>query len=46
MVLKRYDLKNNLKKDLILKINDLANKKRYDSNIKPFSTEKATYLKC
>ena len=33
-------------KDLILKINDLANKKRYDSNIKPFSTEKATYLKC
>ena len=31
---------------MILKINDLANKERYDSNIKPFSTEKATYLKC
>ena len=28
------------------KINDLTNKKRYNSNIKPFSTEKATYLKC
>ena len=34
------------KKNLIFKINDLANKKRYDSNIKPFSIEKATYLKC
>ena len=34
------------KKDLILKIKNLTNKKRYDSNIKPFSTEKATYLKC
>ena len=31
---------------MILKISDLAIKKRYDSNIKPFSTEKATYLKC
>ena len=29
-----------------LKIKNLTNKKRYDSNIKPFSTEKATYLKC
>ena len=45
MWLRRYDLKNILK-DLILKINDLAIKKRYDSNIKPFSTEKAIYLKC
>ena len=45
MWLRRYDLKNILK-NLILKINDLAIKKRYDSNIKPFSTEKATCLKC
>ena len=37
---KRYDLKT-IWKDMILKINDLPNKKRYESNIKPSSTEKA-----
>ena len=42
--LKRYDLKTILK-DLILKITWLS-RKRYDPNIKPFSTEKATYLIC
>ena len=50
LVLKRCDWEymiwKNILKDLILKINDLAIKKRYDSKIKPFSTEKATYLKC
>ena len=45
MWLRRYDLKNILKR-FDLKIKNLANKKRYDSNIKPFSIEKATYLKC
>ena len=45
MWLRRYDLKNILKR-FDLKIRNLTNKKRYDSNIKPFSTEKATYLKC
>ena len=42
---KRYDLKTFLKR-FDLKITNLTNKKRYDSIIKPFSTEKATYLKC
>ena len=46
MWLRRYDLKNILKKRFDLKIKNLTNKKRYDSNIKPFSTEKVTYLKC
>ena len=50
LVLKRCDWEDMIwktfLKNLILKINDLAIKKRYDSNIKPFSTEKATYLKC
>ena len=45
MWLRKYDLKNILKR-FDLKIKNLTNKKRYDSNIKPFSTEKATYLKC
>ena len=43
--LRRYDLKAILKR-FDLKIKNLTNKKRYDSNIKPFSTEKVTYLKC
>ena len=46
MWLRRYDLKNIFLKRFDLKIKNLTNKKRYDSNIKPFSTEKATYLKC
>ena len=43
---KDFEIRN--QKDLILKINDLANKKfkTYDSDIKPFSTEKETHLKC
>ena len=45
-VIEKIWFEKHFKKNLILKINDLAIKKRYDSNIKPFSTEKATYLKC